>query len=103
MCYCGLMGGEVKEVSRSGKLWQSVRRKRELNHSLCILTADLQTKNGKDWQLLPHILKEMYVFEKWINLNKTDQSMVSVVFSTDCCLEGINGYCSSICSELLEN
>lgn len=102
MCYWRLMGTVVKEASRRGELWPSVRRKRELNHSLCILTSELQSKN-EDWQLLPHLLKKMNIFEKWINLNKIGPSLVSVIFSIDCSLEVINGYCSSICSELLEN
>lgn len=97
------MGTVVKEASRRGELWPSVRRKRELNHSLCILTSELQSKNEKDWQLPPHLLKEMNISEKWINLNKIGPSLVSVIFSIDRSLEGINGYCSSICSELLEN
>ena len=58
------MGSAVKEVSRRGELWQSVRKKRELNRALCILTPELQSKNEKDWQLLPHFLKEMNIFEK---------------------------------------
>jgi len=97
------MGSVVKEASRSEELWQSVRGKRELNHTLCILTPELQSKNEKNCQFLPHALKEMNVFEKWINLKKIGQSLISVFFSMDCSLKDVNGYCSSICSELLEN